>query len=126
MRNFVICLVLIFGVFNTIDGQKKADENLLIRNKVFDFGTVKSDTLLKARYYLINRGKTGIKINYVNPECSCTGYSVSNYHIKPNDSVYVDLTFDTKHKHGEQKIYTIISAETKTKMYKLTLKANVK
>ncbi|MDR2811134.1 MAG: DUF1573 domain-containing protein [Tannerellaceae bacterium] len=62
-------------------------------------------------------------MNYVNPECTCTSDYVSDYTINPHDSIYIDLKFDTKNKFGEQKIYTIINADTKAQMYKLMLKA---
>ncbi len=101
-------------------------EALIIRNKSVDFGIVPEDTLLQARYVFLNTTDSVIAINYVNPECSCTGYRVSDYHIAPHDSIYVDLELNTKGKYGEQKIYTIVCAETETKMYKLTLKANVR
>lgn len=100
-------------------------EELTIRNKVVDFGTVSGDTLLQARYYIVNNTDSVIRINYVNPECICTGYEISSYQINPQDSIYIDLSLSTKGKYGEQKIYTIMSAETAVKMYKLTLKANV-
>ena len=123
MKYFIVFILTSLSIINTLSGQKKSEENLLIRNKVVDFGIVKEDTILNARYYLMNKGNTEIKINYVNPDCSCTDYYVSNYTIKPNDSIFVDLSFDTKQKYGVQKLYTIISADTETKMYKLTLKA---
>ena len=126
MKIYIVFFITFFITLSEISGQKKSEENLFIKSKIFDFGNVKSDTLLNARYYLINNGKKDIKINYVNPECSCTSYFVSNYVINPNDSIYIDLFFDTRQNFGEQKIYAIVNANTKAKMYKLTLKANIK
>jgi hypothetical protein len=125
MKSSKIILLMPFILSAFINASSFSDNDIIVRKKVFDFGIVKPDTLLNARYYLINNSDSVILINYVNPECTCTNYYVSNYSINPHDSIYIDLTLDTKNKHGEQKIYTIISANTKTKMYKLTLKANV-
>lgn len=120
MKIIGIC-ILLWSILNF-----KSEDELVIRKRTIDFGVVSADTLLQARYYLINNTDSIIVINYVNPECSCTGYKISNYHIEPRDSVYVDLELNTKGTYGEQKIYTILRAETETKMYKLILKANVK
>lgn len=120
MKILWVC-ILLWSVFNI-----KNKEELTIRKKTVDFGTVSGDTILQARYFLINNTDSVIVINYVNPECSCTGYKISNYRIKARDSVYVDLELNTKGKYGEQKIYTIIQAETEAKMYKLTLKVDIK
>ena len=108
MKIIGIC-ILLWSILNL-----KSEDELVIRKRAIDFGVVSANT------------DSIIVINYVNPECSCTGYKVSNYHIEPRDSVYVDLELNTKGKYGEQKIYTILRAETETKMYKLILKANVK
>jgi hypothetical protein len=125
MKSLKIILIIPFILSTLIHASSFSNHDIIIRKKVIDFGVVKSDTLLNARYYLINNSDSVILINYVNPECTCTNYYVSNYSISPHDSIFIDLTLDTKNKYGEQKIYTIINANTKTKMYKLTLKANI-
>ena len=123
MKFFIILFIIILGAFDA-NGQRKSDEVLLIRNKVHDFGIVKSGNPLNARYYLINRGNTDIKINDLRTDCICTEFFISNYTIQPKDSIYIELTLDTKSvPYGEHKIYAIVNADTDTKLYKLTLKA---
>jgi hypothetical protein len=127
MKIVLLFLFLSFiALFAASQTNTVKNNEMIIRKKTIDFGVVKQDTLLTAKFYLVNNSDRKIIINYVNPDCSCTKFLVSNYNINPHDSVYVDLSLDTKNRFGEQKLYTIIKAETNTKMYKLTLKAFVK
>ncbi|MEG0519382.1 MAG: hypothetical protein RR555_11050 [Bacteroidales bacterium] len=43
----------------------------------------------------------------------------------PKDTAYVELMFNTQGKYGLQKIYTVMKANTKAQMYKLTFYADV-
>jgi len=95
-------------------------------NKRIDFGNVPKDTLLIHRFNFLNTSNNNLIINHVNPDCICTGYTLSNDTILPGDTAYIELKFDTQNKYGKQKIYTIVSANTKPKLNKLTLLANVK
>ena len=81
--------------------------------------------VLYAKYFFKNIGKNNLIIKYVNPDCICTGYSLSNDTISPGDSAYIELQFKTENKLGQQKIFTTVSANTDTKMYALIFKANV-
>jgi len=93
--------------------------------KYINFGKVSRDTLLVGRYAFFNSGKDSLRIKYVNPDCSCASYKLSQKTLSPGDTAYIELVFKTKDKLGVNKIYTTVCANTNTKMYKLTLKANV-
>lgn len=96
--------------------------DVIIKDKYRDLGIIKLGTVLKERYWVVNPTNKTIKLRYVNPECSCTSFKFSSYNIPPNDSIYIDLTVDTKNKFGEESVYTIIKTDTKSSMYKLTMK----
>lgn len=44
--------------------------------KLLDLGNVDKDTLIEGRFVLKNFGKQDVKINYVNPDCTCTSYDI--------------------------------------------------
>ncbi len=90
-----------------------------------DFGDVVGDTLLQAKFTLRNSGENDLVIHYVNPDCHCTGYSLSKNVIAPSDTASLVLKFDTAGKVYEQKIVTTLSANTPDQMYRFTIKANV-
>lgn len=129
--NYILskCIILFYclSFFFVIDcnGENGKEDELLFFNKHHVFGTVQQDTLLKARFYFVNISKRVVQIEYVNPECSCTGYILSKKKLMPKDTAYVELRFDSKGKYGLQKIYTIMKADTYVKMYKLTIYADV-
>lgn len=91
-----------------------------------DFGVVTKDTILCARYDFINTGKDSLIINYVAPDCSCTGYELSKKEIAPNDSAYILLKLSTKDKAGPVEIYSTVAANTQTKLYSLQILADVR
>jgi len=94
--------------------------------KYVNFGSVPQDTILKARYNFYNTGKEILYIKYINPDCTCTSYVLSKDSIVPRDSAFIELLFDTKHKFGKNKIYTIVCTNTNARLYKLTFNAFVK
>lgn len=119
------------NIFSGNNEEKQSYKNKRITklsfiNKRADFGNVPPDTLLVQTFNFINTGNNNLIINYVNPDCICTGYTLSEDTILPGDTAHINLKFDTHNKYGSQKIYTIVSANTKPKLNKLTLLANVK
>ena len=94
-------------------------------NKRFDFGDVSNDTLLIADFNFVNIGNNDLIIKYVNPDCTCTGFFLSNDTICPGDTAIIQLQLNTEDKHGFVKIYSTVRANTLTRFYKLTLTANV-
>jgi len=123
---FLFILIFISLEVSEAKGQIRKEENLLIRNSIRDFGNVKRGVELEAKYYLVNKGETEIKINEVRPSCTCTSFFVSNYTVMPKDSVYIDLKLNTKDSSlGLDKLYVIIDADTETRKYRLLMKANI-
>ena len=94
-------------------------------NRRVNFGRVYNDTILYSKYYFVNTGDRKLIIDYVNPDCSCTGYSLSDDTVMVGDTAYIELMFNTEGKYGNQKVYTIVCVNTKHRLYKLTLLANV-
>ncbi|MDR0560488.1 MAG: DUF1573 domain-containing protein [Prevotellaceae bacterium] len=45
-------------------------------NITVNFGNIHSDTVLKAKFLFVNSGVETVEIEYVNPDCTCTGYSL--------------------------------------------------
>lgn len=137
------CLVFLFIILIKCTSKDKNKENtqfktdslstakertiteLKFLNKRVNFGNVPEDTVLFSKFRFVNSGENKLIINYVNPDCICTGYTLSNDTVMAGDTAYIELEFNTEGKYGDQKVYTIVSANTKNKLYKLTLLANV-
>lgn len=92
---------------------------------IVDFGKVSCDTLLIAEFNFINKGKNNLKIEYVNPDCTCTDYKLSSDVIAPEECGKIQLFFDTRNKVGSQKVYAIVKANTEERFYRLLMQADI-
>lgn len=102
------------------------NSDLKFINKVVNFGILPKDTIVNAKYLFTNTSTKKLIINSVNPDCTCTGFNISKDTVPPKDTAYITLHFNTANKYGSQKIYAIVNANTKVKLYKLMLIAKVK
>jgi hypothetical protein len=107
---------------DTIQGPLSA---LSIEKNTVDFGNISGDTVLSAQFILHNESLNPLIIEYVNPDCSCTNYSISKYRIESKDTATVHLNVDTRNKAGSQVLRSVIKANIKEEMYMLTLRFNV-
>lgn len=97
---------------------------LVFEHSTIDFGTIKGDSLLVADFVLTNSCDTTACIFGVNPECSCTSYYVSKYDIPANDTALIRLTFNTKDRYGENRVYATVK-DNSEEMHRLMLKVNI-
>lgn len=99
--------------------------DLRIKDKIIRLNAVKAGEKVNARYVLYNTGKRPLFIEYVNPDCSCTGYEVSDSVTYPGDSLEIVLKFNSKGKAGANFMNTVVKANTPTSLYKLSFVVNV-
>lgn len=111
------------------DGQQAKRDlpltDLRIKNKIIRLDAVKEGELAQARYTLYNTGDSPLLIEYVNPDCSCTGYEVSDSIAQPGDSLQITLKFNSAGKAGTNLMSTVLKANTPTALYKLSFVVNV-
>ena len=138
--NIIACTALAFSVVTSLlpgcsglpekglkdkkDTAPSASELKFLKRRV-DFGTVKQDTILSARFDFINTGADTVLIENILPDCSCTSHELSNKVVAPMDSGYIILNMSTQHKSGKVKVYSTVSANTPTHLYSLEILADV-
>ncbi|MDD4033177.1 MAG: DUF1573 domain-containing protein [Bacteroidales bacterium] len=110
------------AVKDTMQGPLSA---LSINKNTVNFGDISGDTVLSAQFILHNESLNPLIIEYVNPDCSCTNYSISKYRIESKDTATVHLNVDTRNKAGSQVLRSVIKANTREEMYMLTVRFNV-
>ncbi|MDP3442653.1 MAG: DUF1573 domain-containing protein [Ignavibacteria bacterium] len=133
MKKYLLLIILGTIIISCIKNKRHKESNEEVKllpelrffQKVSDFGSVPKDTILMARYYFMNSGNDTLYIENISPDCTCTSYHLSKNNILPNDTAFIELEFNTEHKYGEEKVYAVVEANTISKMYKLTIKANV-
>lgn len=91
-----------------------------------DFGSVPNDTVLTGKYKFLNPSRDTLIITSINPDCTCTGFTLSKEKTPPGDSGYILLKVSTKNKSGPVVLYSTISANTATRLYSLKMMANVR
>lgn len=109
---------LIFSVWGTIISLRSYHLSV-------DVGTARKDSSVTGKYYFTNTGTKRLVIDFVNPDCSCTGFYLTKKEIEPGDSSCLVLKMSTKNKEGDIQINATISANTPTHFYKVSLIAKV-
>lgn len=99
--------------------------NLRIKNKIIKLDGIKEGVLTNARYIIYNTGSNPLFIEYVNPDCSCTGYEVSDSITYPGDSLEIVLKFNSAGKIGANFMNAVVKANTPVALYKLSFMVNV-
>jgi hypothetical protein len=125
MKYLFAIIVIYFIPPKELHASKPRYADVHFVEKIKDFGLIKNDTVLVAKYRFVNTGNSVLIIDYVNPDCTCTSYYLSQKRIMPNDTAYIELKFDTRQKMGSHKLYAVVATNTVAKFYKLTLKVDV-
>ena len=129
---FILVTLLISCKTNTSEPPRSLPKDsmeltdLKFLTKRVAFKDVPEDTLLTAKYTFVNTGPKALFITDVSPDCTCTGYTLSNKMVPPKDSGYILLKYSTKEKFGESKAYVTVTANTPIKLYSLEIVATVK
>lgn len=99
---------------------------LALDKTVSDFGTLYNDTLVSTEFTITNTGIDTLRIHYINVDCDCTTFEISQKNVAPSDSAILYYAVDTREKIGKHTLVTTFAANTEKKFYKLTLKMNIK
>ena len=106
--------------------KKNVLTSVFIDDKMINVGELSSDTLISRNYIMKNIGIDTLYIYSVNPDCNCTGYSLSSNFALPGDSIIINIAVDTrKKKKGRFMLNTVVEANTDKRFYKLRLSGTV-
>ena len=75
-------------------------EPKVLKNGVFDMGSVTEGDILKGTYTYTNTTNETIRFYKAEAECGCTGVKLSKTSIAPGESTEVYISFDSKDKSG--------------------------
>lgn len=105
MKKAVLFILSILFSFTLL-----AQAKIEIEKKTFKFPKTKEGVELKHTYKLTNAGNAPLLIQKYEVACTCTKLTYPKTPILPNETVSVEVTFDTKHKIGWQdRIITLYS-----------------
>ena len=96
------------------------------KETTFNFGNVKSGTVVKYDFEFTNSGKSKLVIRKIKPECGCTTYELAKTIFKKNKKGKISVVFDTSSRHGdENKMITVITNDPKKPVIQLYLKGTI-
>jgi hypothetical protein len=106
--------------------QAAAAPQLLIEEKVHDFGKVEQGASVSANFILKNNGKSDLNIRKTHASCGCTLASLEKNVIAPGEELKLGVTFNSSGRRGnQQKSITIYSNDPATPVQRVTIKAIV-
>ena len=98
----ILCLALATTSFAT--------PSLLIREPVFNFGTISEGAKVDHVFMLKNAGTSPLSIQQIRPSCGCTAATISSKTIQPGETGEIKTTFNSANFSGN--IHKTIVVET--------------
>ena len=139
-------LLFLSSCQSPVSKQKKTDKNLIpkkeektikkpdkktqlsfLDKKVKEFGKKSKNqhNIIKKKYYFKNTGNEPLVLLDHYSSCNCAKVNFNKKYIEPNDSAYIELVLNTSKKYGITRVYTVMTFNTRQKMYKVILKGNI-
>lgn len=125
MKSSWVVIALLLSILKWGKIKERSNTDIIFENKIVKIDSVKQGTLVKAEYNFKNIGENNLYVEYINPDCICTGYSLSDSIIAPNNWGTIQLNFGTKKDLGVKKLIAVMKTNTDCKFYKLILKVNI-
>lgn len=91
----------------------------------FDFGTIDEGKVVEHEFNFTNTGESPLVISNVQASCGCTSPDWTKTPVKPGDSGFVKVVFNSSGKSGVQSPTVSIQANTSPSVTRLRLKGNV-
>ncbi|MFN3801492.1 DUF1573 domain-containing protein [Belliella pelovolcani] len=91
----------------------------------FDFGTIAEGKVVEHVFNFVNDGQAPLVISNVTASCGCTTPDYTKTPVKPGESGFVKVAFNSAGKPGTQAPTVSIQANTSPNVNRLRLKGNV-
>ena len=103
----------------------KASSLITFEQTSHNFGTAKEGELISHKFFFENKGKTDLLIKDATATCGCTVPSYPKVPVRPGESSYIRVSFNTKAKTGNQAPVVTIYTNARKAPYKLKLEGVV-
>jgi hypothetical protein len=91
----------------------------------YDFGTISEGEVVEHQFNFTNTGQSPLVISNVQASCGCTTPDWTKTPVKPGDSGFVKVVFNSAGKGGVQSPTVSIQANTSPSVTRLRLKGSV-
>lgn len=90
-----------------------------------DFGKIVDGVTVTIKFPFTNTGKKNLIIHQVKASCGCTATRFTHGEIKPGESGFVELTFDSTHRPGFNNKHATVVTNSQPNTTNLYIKAEV-
>ncbi len=104
----------------------KSNGKLRFTELSFNFGSLTSGDVVGHRFPVINEGSSPVVIQKVEHGCGCTDAVFPQKPIKPLDTAFVEVIFDTNGWKGRQVKQIVVLADDSLKRHELLIWASIK
>jgi hypothetical protein len=121
MNRFVVALIVVLAA-----GSAWAQPSVSFPDAPWDFGQVLQNEAVSHQFEVKNGGRDTLFISRVKPACGCTSAPLTRDVIAPGESIWLDVTFNTKKFSGSiNKSVTVFSNDPENPQAKLSFTADV-
>jgi len=99
---------------------------ITFKSTIHNFGEIKEGTQATFSFKFTNTGKSDLVIANCIPSCGCTVPKFPKEPIKPGESNYIDVTFDSKGRSGTFTKDVTIYSNTIPNTTQIFIKGNIK
>ena len=96
-------------------------------NDRLDLGPVPSDTVVFHEVLLVNSGTDSLRVEFVDPDCNCTGYTLTPCSVAATgDSLRLTLEVDMHKKQiGKFMLNTVVGMNTEKHLHRIVILGDV-
>lgn len=89
-------------------------------------GSFSNDTTIWRSYIFKNVGDDSLHVLFVNPDCNCTSYHLSDTKVGKGDSIRLNIEIDMRKKQiGRFMLNTVVGLNTKHKLYNICVEGEI-
>ncbi len=114
---------------NPVSAEGEADMSMLPKFKFdtteHDFGKIIDGVKVAYKFKFTNVGGSDLIISQVRPTCGCTATRFPHNPVKPGESAFIELTFDSSRRIGFNHKSASVVANTQPNVVNLQIKAMV-
>lgn len=101
-------------------GNKHSLTTMIILDTVKNARVCQGDTL-SVCYKIVNTGSDSLFLYRINPDCTCSDYSISSRAVSSGDTISLLLQVATDNKFDNNIIHVVLESNTKERMYMIRL-----
>jgi hypothetical protein len=104
---------------------RSTSANLIIDNRIRNYGTLASGSVIKSKFNVRNSGNETLKIYRMRSDCTISEVTIDNKEIAPGDSTNIFVQVNTFDRIGQQRYNIVLESNTEQKFHKLGLIVSV-